>query len=455
MEYTIEWGDTLSSLAKKYNTTVSNLATLNKIADPNKIYAGQKITIPDVASQLQGADLNASNIKPGLPDITVEQTPPPTPTTADAIQKYTTDQLKNIQEERKKTQEAIGVQSGETTTQTLVELAKKIPTSSRETKLKEEMETSGATDLGNKLMVENTKLGVLKAELEGLSIAEQNEINSLQGITRGAIDREINVIQRKYNSLKASKQAEYLVQAATVSALQGNYELAKQAAQDAVNAYVYDYEQNVKTFDTIFNVYSDALRGFDEEERNILNIAAQNAQDQLDKIKAEKSDIAKNIMIKYPSAGITLSDTFEEAVTKAAQYEKEHPKVNTNLKYITDDMGNVNVYDESSGVPVFIKSLGRVGQGNPQIAIAQNAAQTAYLENRGEDKRVSYEGYYAMYNAFKQNGGGSLENFYSLYPMTVYMDDGNRAEWKKFARENNLEKTSGGIDLNEIVSNND
>jgi len=42
MEYTIEWGDTLSALAKKYNTTVSNLATLNKIADPNKIYAGQK-----------------------------------------------------------------------------------------------------------------------------------------------------------------------------------------------------------------------------------------------------------------------------------------------------------------------------------------------------------------------------------------------------------------------------
>jgi len=317
----------------------------------------------------------------------------------------------------------------------LVGLAQKAPTLDKATKLKEEMAISGATELGNKLMIENTKLGTLKAELDGLSIAEQNEINSLQGITRGAIDREINVIQRKYNSLKASKQAEYLVQAATVSALQGNYELAKQAAQDAVNAYVYDYEQSVKIFDTIFNVYSDALRGFDEEEQTILKIAAQNAQDQLDKIKAEKSDVA-NIMIKYPSAGITLSDTFEEAVTKAAQYEKEHPQVNANLKYITDDMGNVNVYDESSGVPVFVKSLGKVGQGNPQIAIAQNAAQTAYLENRGEDKKVSYEGYYAMYNAFKQNGGGSLENFYSLYPMTVYMDEGNRALWKKFAKEN-------------------
>ena len=173
MEYTIEWGDTLSALAKKYNTTVSNLATLNKIADPNKIYAGQKIIIPDVASQLQGADLTASNIKPGLPEITVEQTPPPTPTTADAIQKYTTDQLKKIQEEKIKTQEAIGTTGGETTAQTLVGLAQKAPTLDKATKLKEEMAISGATELGNKLMIENTKLGTLKAELDGLSIAEQ------------------------------------------------------------------------------------------------------------------------------------------------------------------------------------------------------------------------------------------------------------------------------------------
>ena len=43
--YTIKWGDTLSAIAKQYNTTVSNLANINNIANPNKIYAGQRIKV--------------------------------------------------------------------------------------------------------------------------------------------------------------------------------------------------------------------------------------------------------------------------------------------------------------------------------------------------------------------------------------------------------------------------
>ena len=47
MVYTIQRGDTLSALAKKYNTTVGELARLNNIKDPNKIYAGRTLTLPD------------------------------------------------------------------------------------------------------------------------------------------------------------------------------------------------------------------------------------------------------------------------------------------------------------------------------------------------------------------------------------------------------------------------
>lgn len=44
--YTIQKGDTLTAIAKKYKTTVSELAKVNQIKDKNKIYAGQKIKIP-------------------------------------------------------------------------------------------------------------------------------------------------------------------------------------------------------------------------------------------------------------------------------------------------------------------------------------------------------------------------------------------------------------------------
>ncbi len=45
--YTIRSGDTLSSIAAKYKTTVAKLASANHISNPNKIYAGQKLTVPD------------------------------------------------------------------------------------------------------------------------------------------------------------------------------------------------------------------------------------------------------------------------------------------------------------------------------------------------------------------------------------------------------------------------
>lgn len=43
--YTIKSGDTLSGIAKRYGTTYQNLAKLNGISNPNKIYAGQKIRV--------------------------------------------------------------------------------------------------------------------------------------------------------------------------------------------------------------------------------------------------------------------------------------------------------------------------------------------------------------------------------------------------------------------------
>lgn len=43
--YTVVKGDTLYSIAKKYNTTVSNLVKLNNIADPDYIVVGQELVI--------------------------------------------------------------------------------------------------------------------------------------------------------------------------------------------------------------------------------------------------------------------------------------------------------------------------------------------------------------------------------------------------------------------------
>ena len=47
-EYIVKRGDTLSSMARRYNTTYQELARYNNIANPNLIYVNQVIKIPNV-----------------------------------------------------------------------------------------------------------------------------------------------------------------------------------------------------------------------------------------------------------------------------------------------------------------------------------------------------------------------------------------------------------------------
>lgn len=47
-EYTVRTGDTLSHIARRYNTTVDKLLSLNKnVKNPDVIYVGQKLVVPD------------------------------------------------------------------------------------------------------------------------------------------------------------------------------------------------------------------------------------------------------------------------------------------------------------------------------------------------------------------------------------------------------------------------
>lgn len=53
----IKWGDTLSALAIKYNTTVAELVKLNNIKNPNLIYAGNTLIVPAKGDSTNGTTI--------------------------------------------------------------------------------------------------------------------------------------------------------------------------------------------------------------------------------------------------------------------------------------------------------------------------------------------------------------------------------------------------------------
>ena len=60
--YTIRSGDTLSAIAKKYNTTVGELASLNNISNVNLIRAGSTLKLPDSTSS-SGSSTSGTGFK--------------------------------------------------------------------------------------------------------------------------------------------------------------------------------------------------------------------------------------------------------------------------------------------------------------------------------------------------------------------------------------------------------
>src|SRR5690606_36010449 len=63
--YVVKKGDTLSHIAKRFGTTVNELVRLNNIKNPNLIYVGQKLKIKGTASSENNSKAQYYTVKKG------------------------------------------------------------------------------------------------------------------------------------------------------------------------------------------------------------------------------------------------------------------------------------------------------------------------------------------------------------------------------------------------------
>jgi len=60
--HVVAWGETLFSIARHYGTSVDNICTANGIADPDRIYPGQRLTIPTTSVPAAPANVGATHV---------------------------------------------------------------------------------------------------------------------------------------------------------------------------------------------------------------------------------------------------------------------------------------------------------------------------------------------------------------------------------------------------------
>ncbi len=81
VDYVIQQGDWLSTIAAKHGTTLSELAQVNKITNPNIIFAGQIISVPAIEAPPQATPV-PSNPPSGSPPPSFGARPPSSPATS-------------------------------------------------------------------------------------------------------------------------------------------------------------------------------------------------------------------------------------------------------------------------------------------------------------------------------------------------------------------------------------
>ena len=308
--YTVKQGDTLSALAKQYNTTVDEIAKTNTIQNPNFITVGQNLQIPTVTGD--------ANIPPNIPVaatsdvLKVDTTPPPTVPDASTIANgvLAGEQAKQAQAQRdadiikNSYQQTAPIEQQNTTlADRVTSLYEKL--GGKSARSQELSQQSGIPEI-------NKNIDDLNAQIAKRSAQFQNEIAGLSGRGEGQTNAVVAAETDRARRIAATELAGL---AAIKSAYEGNLNRAKATIDEALNAEyepiqaqiqaaMFNLEQNKENFTTAekrraeetlaeLNQRKQEVEDAKQEKRDVFGIAVEAIKQGADPATAESIKNAK------------------------------------------------------------------------------------------------------------------------------------------------------------------
>lgn len=235
---------------------------------------------------------------------------------------------KEQEEQAKKTiSEETGI-TAPTAREQLIKFTGTRPVSEALTFRRTEEEARGVTELEEKVASQNIKVAQASENLTTLEAEKQSAIQNVetQPISRSFKEVQKKRIERDYNTKIAQATAKLSAESAMSEALSGNLTNARNLVNDAIEAYTYDINNEIDRFDSLKSTYSDWVDALDSDEKDALNLAYNELQNERDRITEEKQTVG-SLMLEYPNAGITLDDDVDIATKKAGVRAGELEKI--------------------------------------------------------------------------------------------------------------------------------
>lgn len=199
----------------------------------------------------------------------------------------------------------------------------KEPEITREERLAEERIRLGIPEISEDVKSQRLKVAGIQGEMSKLEAKYLTDVDREYGMVAEVsvpiVEAKTRELERIYRRDRAYKAAELSAEAAVLQAFQGNLTDARNLANDAVNAFVYDQEQDRRRLEFMFEYHSDYLATLRDDQRDILDNALDEARRKETEAK-ENAQLVMGLMIDNPKAGVKTTDTPEQAAIKVRDY---------------------------------------------------------------------------------------------------------------------------------------
>ena len=208
-----------------------------------------------------------------------------------------------------------------------------VPVSQYQTKLTEAQNRYGVIEALDEYKLQGEKVAQAKAAIENLDLQRQAELDAAlnRQASMNSISAEQQRINQKYDSQRAKLVGDYNIEAAILATQSNNLTEANKLVSQAVDAYASDITAEINRFNNFYSIASDFVSSLSSEEKSVLD----DVKTQLyAKEKSEKERLTNvlNLKLEYPSAGIEVTDTLEQATAKAEKIAGSDAELNRQLK---------------------------------------------------------------------------------------------------------------------------